>query len=174
MFTSFVMTILGSDRPGLVESVAEVVAARGGNWVESRMAHLAGQFAGVVRVEVAADRAEELREALVNLDGISVSLEEDATAQSAPGQTVILELVGPDRAGIVREISHALRANGINVEELETACTSAPMSGERLFKASAKLGVSGSAALEKLRQDLEEIANQLTLEIDLIHRKPIA
>ena len=43
---SLVLTLIGPDRPGLVERVSDVVASHGGNWLESRMAHLAGQFAG--------------------------------------------------------------------------------------------------------------------------------
>src|SRR4051812_3506563 len=39
-----VMTIIGPDRPGLVELLASLVAEHGGNWLESRMSHLAGQF----------------------------------------------------------------------------------------------------------------------------------
>ncbi len=168
------MTLLGADRAGLVESVAEVVANHDGNWVESRMAHLAGQFAGIVRVEVPAARAAELRNALSQLSDVSVNMEEDAGLAQIPKQVISLELVGPDRPGILRELTRALRANQINVEELETECVSAPMSGERLFRAQAKLGIQESATLENLRTELETIANDLTLEIDLIERSPIA
>lgn len=168
------MTILGADRAGLVESVAEVVAEHDGNWVESRMAHLAGQFAGIVRVEVAAKQASDLRAALGELGGVSVNIEQDTGLAQLPNQVITLELVGPDRSGILRELTRALRANQINVEELETECVSAPMSGERLFRAKAKLGIQESTTLEKLRSELETIANDLTLEIDLIERSPIA
>ena len=48
--TDLVLTLIGPDRPGLVEAVAEVVAAHGGNWLESRMARLAGKFAGILRI----------------------------------------------------------------------------------------------------------------------------
>ena len=165
------MTFLGPDRPGLVESVANAVANRDGNWVESRMAHLAGQFAGIVRIEVEQTRADELREALRSLD-LAVTIQEDAEfeAKSEAKQTVVLELLGQDRPGIVREVSHALVSNGINVEELETECSSAPWSGERLFKATARLGIPESSSIDQLRDDLETVANQLTLEIDLIER----
>ncbi len=50
-----VLTLIGPDRPGLVEAVAEPIAAHGGNWLESRMAHLAGQFAGIVLYRRRAD-----------------------------------------------------------------------------------------------------------------------
>ena len=52
---NLVLTLIGPDRPGLVEAVAQPIAANGGNWLESRMAHLGGKFAGILRVDVPAD-----------------------------------------------------------------------------------------------------------------------
>ena len=62
-----VLTIVGSDRPGLVEAVAEAVARAGGNWLESRMAHLAGKFAGILRVQAAGDAIPRLVAAIEHL-----------------------------------------------------------------------------------------------------------
>ena len=61
----------------------------------------------------------------------------------------MLEIVGQDRPGIVREISHALASFGINVEELQTECASAAMSGETLFKARARLSLPESCDARK-------------------------
>ena len=43
---TLVLTVIGRDRPGLVDTLSGVVAEHGGNWEESRMAHLADRFAG--------------------------------------------------------------------------------------------------------------------------------
>src|SRR5262245_66446511 len=83
-----VITVIGRDRPGLVEAIAAAVANHGGNWLEGRMAHLAGQFAGLVRIEVATEKVSELREALAGLEsgGLHViteaGREEDARPRS--------------------------------------------------------------------------------------------
>ena len=42
--SSVVLTVIGRDRPGLVDALSRVVAEHGGNWEESRMSHLADQF----------------------------------------------------------------------------------------------------------------------------------
>ena len=47
---TLVLTLIGDDRAGLVNAVAEVVARHGGNWERSQMAELAGKFAGIVLV----------------------------------------------------------------------------------------------------------------------------
>jgi len=164
-----VMTIIGLDRPGLVDSVASLVAEHGGNWLESRMSRLGGHFAGILRVEVAAEKQQALAEALESLKakGLSVIAHPDPAAEeTAGGQLVFLEIIGQDRPGIVREISHALADYGVNVEELHTECTSAAMSGESLFKAHAKLSVPESCNTTELRRRLERIAEDLIVDIN--------
>lgn len=165
---SFVITVLGADKPGLVESISSAIAEHGGNWIESRMAHLAGQFAGIVRVDSSPEDAAALRSALQQLPGLSIAVVEDQGGSSGAGRVVELELIGPDRPGIVRELSRALASRGVNVEELETECLSAPMSGETLFKANARLAVPDSTPTAELRAALDVIASELTLDIDLI------
>jgi glycine cleavage system regulatory protein len=166
-----VLTLIGPDRPGLVEAVAEVVAKHGGNWLESRMAHLAGKFAGILRVEIAAEKAASLQTALGELGsrGLKVVGEASGEAgQPAAGRTMALELVGLDRPGIVREISQLLANGGANVEELATDRSSAPMSGEMLFHAKARVRLPGDADLAGLRAALERLASDMLIEIRLV------
>jgi glycine cleavage system regulatory protein len=168
--TSLVLTLIGPDRPGLVEAVAEVIAAHGGNWLESRMAHLAGKFAGVLRAEVPADRVAAVTEALTRLEGRGLRVLAEVAAGAAPAvdrRPMELEVVGLDRPGIVREISQLLARHAVNVEELRTDRTSAPMSGEMLFRAVARVHVPAAADLAGLRAGLERVANDLVVEIRL-------
>ena len=168
--TTLVLTIIGNDRPGLVDSLARVVADHGGNWMESRMAHLGGKFAGILRVAVAAERADALVAALGKLDaeGLRVVGEADAVdvvpARFLPYR---LELLGNDRPGIVREISHALAERSVNVEDFRTECLDAPMSGGQLFRATAQLRLPRDQDVEDLRRQLEQIAHDLMVDISL-------
>jgi glycine cleavage system regulatory protein len=169
--TSLVLTVLGDDRPGLVESLARVVAEHGGNWVESQMAHLAGHFAGILRVDVDADRADSLAAALRGLasSGLESIVHPDvATAAPSGSPLVRLELVGQDRPGIVREISRVLVAQGVNVEELQTECVAAAESGQMLFRASARLRLPAGASEASLRAALEAVAADLMVDIELV------
>lgn len=167
-----VMTVLGKDRTGLVESIARLVTDYGGNWLESRMCRLGGEFAGILRVHVPADRRAALEQALAKLQDLNIVVRPDEPS-SPVGESHLaaLEVVGPDRPGIVREISHALAAQGVNVEELSTECVSAPMSGEALFQASAMLLLPAGVAVGALRQALEQAVTGLTVEITLAELK---
>ncbi len=169
--TSLVVTLIGPDRPGLVEAVAEVIASHGGNWLESRMAHLAGKFAGLLRAEVPEERARDVVAALGRLEerGLRVIAEVGAPASPdrGPRRPMELEVVGLDRPGIVREISQLLARHEVNVEELRTDRTSAPMSGEMLFRAQARVNVPAATDLAAVRAGLERLANDLVVEIRL-------
>ncbi|MFZ1073123.1 MAG: ACT domain-containing protein [Verrucomicrobiia bacterium] len=163
-----VMTIIGPDRTGLVESVARVVADHGGNWLESRMCRLGGEFAGILRVELPAEKRQALLNALQNLQstGLTVVVRPgDAAVPSAPGRSVALEIVGHDRPGIVREITSVLARANVNVEEFSSEVASAPMSGETLFKATARLQLPEGCDLSTLKKDLEKIAADLLVDV---------
>lgn len=165
------MTVLGKDRTGLVESLASLVAEHGGNWLESRMCRLGGEFAGILRIELPSDRQAALTQAIAKLRdrGLEIVVRPDASpAPSGGRQLMSLELVGHDRPGIVRQITGALAVHGVNVEELATECASAPMSGETLFKAQARVLVPEGCDPQKLRAELERIAADLLVDLRLV------
>jgi len=162
------MTILGPDRTGLVESVARVVADHGGNWLESRMCRLGGEFAGILRIELPVEKRQMLLDALQALQGRGLALvvrPDEAAASATQGRQAKLEIVGHDRPGIVRQITHALARASVNVEEFSSECVSAPMSGETLFKAAARLQLPERCDLAALKTDLEKIADDLLVDI---------
>ena len=147
-----------------------MIAAHGGNWLESRMTRLGGQFAGILRAELPPDRVASARAALLALEGrgLKVTIEAGPRASAAPADKIMdLELVGLDRPGIVREIAQLLAAKGVNVEELTTNRKSAPMSAEALFEARAHVRVPAATDLATLRAALERLAADLVVEITL-------
>lgn len=162
-----VMTIVSPDRTGLVESIARVVADHGGNWLESRMCRLGGEFAGILRIEVPAEKKTALLTALQQLQsgGLQIVVRDTAAPATAAGRQTTLEIVGADRPGIVREITSALARAGVNVEEFSSEITSAPMSGETLFKAEARLHLPAQCDLAALKADLEKIAADLLVDV---------
>lgn len=160
------MTIIGPDRTGLVESVARVVADHGGNWLESRMCRLGGEFAGILRIELPAEKRRALLDALQKISGLTVVAQPDATTPVVTtGRSVKLEVVGHDRPGIVREITSALAHANVNVEEFSSEVASAPMSGETLFKATARLQLPEDCDLAALKTELERIAADLLVDV---------
>lgn len=164
------MTVIGPDRPGLVELLAARIAEEGGNWLESRMCRLGGQFAGIVRVEISSDKSESLAATLRTLEtkGLKIVTQtESASARTLSGTLAVLQLVGQDRPGILHQISRILAAHTVNVEELSSERVSAPMDGSMLFQARASVLLPPSVSLTALRADLERIAADLMVDVEL-------
>ncbi len=161
-----VMTVIAPDRTGLVESIARAVADCGGNWLESRMCRLGGEFAGILRVEIPSDKKSTLVAALQKISNLQITIRVDEKIIPLAGaRQTKLEIVGHDRPGIVRDISAALALAGVNVEEFSSEIVSAPMSGENLFKASAQLQLPERCDLAALKRDLEKIAADLLVDV---------
>jgi len=167
MQTQLVLTLIGQDRPGLVDALASTVADHGGNWLESRMCHLGGEFAGILRVELPAEREAGLIAALGSLhaQGLQVVVRPDRQTAPPAGAAATIEIVGQDRPGIVKQISRALAQHRVNVEDLHTERTCAPMSGEMLFQATIEVTAPPDCELPALRLELEKIAADLMVEI---------
>ncbi len=167
MNSTVVVTIVGPDKPGLVEAVAAAIKTHGGNWLESRMCRLGGQFAGLLRAAVAAEKSESLATALRGLSarGLTVVVQTDAAAAGQAVQQLQLALVGQDRPGIVQEISGILARAGANIESLETGCESAAMSGEALFTANAVVTLPAGVPAATIREALEKGASDLMVDL---------
>ena len=171
MARALVLTVIGEDRPGLVEALSELIASHEGSWDESRMARLAGHFAGVVQIHLPEARAEGLVAALPGLAdrGLSVTVVDSdwSLATVDHRRSIRFELVGQDRPGIVREISSALAALGVSVQDLRTSVESAPMTGEPLFRAEAELAPPDGVEIDTIRSALETLADELMVDVSL-------
>jgi glycine cleavage system regulatory protein len=163
-----ILTVIGDDRPGLVGKLSAAISAHQGNWLESSMSHLAGKFAGIVKVAIAPERAEALQAALSGLSGLRITGETAKGEKSAvAGRHLKLALVGHDRIGIVKEVSQVLAHHAVNVEELSTHTASAPMSAEIMFHASIDLLAGPDLDARALTAELERISNDLMVDINL-------
>jgi glycine cleavage system regulatory protein len=172
--TFLVLTVIADDKPGIVESLSNIVAEQGGNWLESRMSHMAGKFAGILRVSIPAIDSTKLTKALQALEseGMRIQIEESAEkGEQLLTEDYCINLVGNDRPGIMKEVTQALSRHGVNVLELTTNCSIAPMSGDVLFNSVAHLRVPKGVNIGDLETDLENISNDLIVDIDLEESK---
>jgi glycine cleavage system regulatory protein len=166
---TFVLTVLGDDRAGLVSALSGPIKTHGASWERSQLSRLAGKFAGIVLVSVPNERYDALVTDLAALESHGLQLTIERTDEPAPGASIRLrlELLGADRPGIVAEVSSALAARDVSIEELSTDVRDAPMAGGTLFEATAVLSAPPAASTEELRSMLEGLADELMVEITL-------
>lgn len=169
MQTRLVLTVIGSDRPGLVDRLSAAIAGADGSWQKSRMARLSGHFAGIVEVAVEPDRRDALVQALKALPDLSVEVTE-TTFAPAPNAVRIARLafIGGDRPGLVQAISRVLAKAGANVDDLETHTFPSPMSGVPLFEAEAEVHLPDGLGVAELRAELETVARDLMVDVQLV------
>jgi len=175
MPTPLVLTFVGRDRPGLVNAIAERVAAAGGTWLESRLERLAGEFAGVVLVAAPEDRIEALEAALRGLEaaGLRVTISPTADAGAGPGGRLVrLEIVGRERPGIVRDVTQALTRLGVNIEEFASGVEGEPFTGAEMFRANLRVRLPDGLAAGELRKTLERLAAEIMVDLSFGEDEP--
>lgn len=168
MATLLVLTVIGEDRPGLVEAISRTISEHGGNWQESRMARLANRFAGILLASVPEPSAAALTDALLALksEGLHITVESGAAETAVVHyRTAKLEIVGHDRPGIIHDISESLARHRVSIDDLETEITSASWSGDSLCCVKAELRVPRDLDPSLLRADLENLANEFMVEL---------
>jgi len=162
-----VMTIIGPDRPGLVSDLAKTVSNHNGNWLESKLALLSGQFAGVVRIECSSTDSEKIITALqsASLHDLKIEIARERTPESKASQIISIELIANDRSGIISELTDTISRAGGNIEELESCIENAAHAGHPLFKAEGRISLPEEESSAEFIESLEELSPDLQVSI---------
>ena len=169
MITKVILTAVGSDRPGLTQSLADAVLAAGGNWLESHLSRLGGKYVGSVLVEIEEDKLPVLEREIRDVDaaGLHVSIVAAGEEPATPAHLVSIELVGQDRPGIVREVTAVLANLSVNIEDFGSGTENSSWSGERLFRATARLSIPADTSFEQVRAALEAISGEIMVDLTI-------
>jgi glycine cleavage system regulatory protein len=165
--TLLVLSVSGSDRPGLTQALAAAVLSAGGNWLESHLSRLGGLYVGSVLVELEQGKVEALRAAVSAVDaaGLEVRIAPAAQAGEAAGETLAFSLVGQDRPGIVNQVTKAVSSLGANIETFETWLSKESHSGAPLFHMSANLRLPVGLEAAKVQTALEAISGEIMVDV---------
>jgi glycine cleavage system regulatory protein len=166
---TLILSVVGSDRPGLTQSLAAAVLSAGGNWLESRLSRLGGLYVGSVLVEVAQDGVESLRSAVqaVDAQGLEVRIAPATDTAQGEGEILHFNLVGRDRPGIVHQVTGILSGLGVNIEAFESDIGAAPHSGAPLFQMDARLRLPAGVTAQEVQAALEAMSAEVMVDISL-------
>lgn len=165
-----VFTLTGHDRVGLVQEIMNIMVRHGGNVETSRMARLGGEFAMLALVDLEEKDLAGFEADLGKLrdEGFQIALthtQSDHAKKFAGWLPYQIEVIGADHEGIIYEIARHLAGLGINIEDVETTTTPAPMSGTPLFKMETTFLVPPQLPVSQWSESLEEIGDQLNVTI---------
>jgi glycine cleavage system regulatory protein len=169
MMATLILSVTGSDRPGLTQALASAVLSAGGNWLESHLSRLGGLYVGSVLVELAPEGVERLRAAIQAVDahGLEVRIAPAVEAAGAGGDAVHLSLVGQDQPGIVHQVTAILSGLSVNIEAFDTRLSAEPHSGAPLFHLEARLRLPPSLQAGEVQAALEAISGEIMVDIAL-------
>lgn len=170
---TLILSVVGSDRPGLTQALATAVLSAGGNWLESHLSRLGGLYVGSVLVELDVDGVEALRSAVQSVDaeGLEVRIAPTVDAPGAGGDEILFSLVGQDRPGIVRQVTAVLSGMDVNIEAFETHISAEPHSGGPLFHLDARLRLPPALKAQDVQAALESISAEIMVDISLAPAK---
>ena len=164
---NLIISAVGSDRPGIVSEISGVITSHGGNVEESRMSRLGSDFAIIMLVTVAPDWKESLEVALKSITELNITTKPTTLLQVGDGRQFSINLNGADNEGIVKVLSKYLAKKSINILEIETHISQAPVSGTPLFNLNASVSIPHDVEEEVIQADLSQIAQDLGVEIQL-------
>lgn len=172
MRKNIVLTLTGSDRVGIVDSVTEMLVKYNGNVETSRMARLGGEFAMLVLVSVPEEQLDSLEQGVKSLETFGFQAATKQTGQSheqnyAGWLPYQIGVHGADHEGIVHQVARYLTQRGINIETMETSIIPAPMSGTPFFEMSAVVLVPPTLSHKDWQIELEDLADHLNVEIQV-------
>ena len=164
---NLIITAIGSDRPGIVSELSGIITTHGGNVEESRMSRLGSDFAIIMLVSVSTDWEESLEVALQSINDLTISTKLTQIQEIGDNKKYKIDLNGADNEGIVKVLSKYLAEKSINVLEMETHISHAPISGTPLFNLNASVSVPNDVEETVIQSDLSQIAQKLGVEIQL-------
>lgn len=170
MRTNIVLTLTGTDRPGIVEEITRLMLDLDGNVETSRMARLGGEFAVLMLVSMPEDRLALLDTNIQVLTRQGFKVTTTRTVQAyaeayAGWHSYRIEVLGADHEGIIHEVARTLSQFGINIESMDTVTTQAPNSGATLFSMTALVVVPPSLPGKKWRSALAKVEQNQHVDI---------
>lgn len=159
-----VISCIGPDQTGLVDTLSKVINQHNGNWQVSSLHHLSGYFAGVIEVAVTEEQTKSLAEAIKAINGLSCQIEVAEPNLLPVESNLVLELTANDRAGIVQDVSSVIHQQGGNLVKLVSSQDSAAHSGQVMFKAKVQIAIADGHT-DALIESLEQLADDLMVDI---------
>ena len=160
-----IISAIGSDRPGIVSELTGIITKHGGNIEESRMTRLGSDFTIIMLVTVEPKWEESLIVSLQALKELTITTKGTESNTVITGENCQIWLNGADNEGIVNVLSKHLNEKSMNILDMETHISNAPVTGTPLFNLMAITTIPENKDISEIQSDLKHIAQKLGVEI---------
>lgn len=166
-----VLSTVGPDRKGMADDIANIAIEFNCNIEDSKMSVLGGEFAVIMLISGDEKSIPELiskADILGKRFDMIINIKETSAPHTIEqGIPYMLESISMDTPGIVHGITQYLRELSINIEDLETDKSAAPLSGTPMFHMRAHIIIPPSVNLADFKDHLTDIEHEKNLDINL-------
>ena len=173
MLKNIIITATGSDRPGIVSELSNVITKHSGNVEESRMSKMGSDFAIIMLVVIHYKCEESLMQNLQSIKNLVVSTKNTNSTSNYKSEHYTINLLGADNEGIVKVLSEYFANKSINIIELNTHVSPAPVTGTPLFNLKTIIDLPDRININMIQTELDNISNTLGVEINFSKSDPI-
>lgn len=163
-----VISALGNDRPGIVNTLSKAALDCGCNITNSRMAVLGGEFAVILLVHGPEQAVAAMQKQLPALEKeLQLTIIAKPTVPRTAEQRWLpyrVEVVAMDHPGIVHPITDFFSSRKINIEEVETETYAAPHTGTTMFSLLMTVAVPANVPVSQLRETFIDFCDELNLD----------
>ncbi|MGV6825559.1 MAG: glycine cleavage system protein R [bacterium] len=163
-----VISSLGKDHPGIVDSLSRAISDLDCNIADSRMTVLGGDFAVLLMVEGPWNQLAKLEDQLPELQRkLNLTIISDRTEARKPTEEVLpylVEVVSLDHPGIVHQLASFFSQRNINIEDLNTTSYAAPHTGTPMFAVTISVGIPARMQIADLREEFIEFCDHMNLD----------
>ncbi|MCP3849924.1 MAG: glycine cleavage system protein R [Gammaproteobacteria bacterium] len=166
-----VISAIGSDRPGIVNELSQLIVNNNGNIDDSRMTVLGGEFAIILLISAPNDELKTIEEILKdNSDSLKLSIITKQTANDSLTDKkipYIVEVLAMDNPGIVYKLTDFFSSREINIQSLQTDRYPAPHTGTQMFAIEMVITVPQTIIINDLRDDFLDLCEDMNLDASI-------
>lgn len=168
MSSNLVISVLGKDRPGIVNELSECILDAGGNIADSRMSVLGGDFAVILMVSGNWNSIAKIESQLAQLaETLDMTITSRRTEQRPVRRDLLpygVDVVALDHPGIVHHLASFFSAREINIQGMDTSTYCAAHTGTPMFNVHMTVEIPARLHIATLREDFMEFCDQLNLD----------
>lgn len=162
------ISMLGEDRPGLIDELSATILGCGCGFGDSRASVLGSEFALQMLASGQWNTIAKLENALPPLaEKLGLQLATKRTeprSDQAERLPYLVEVIALDQPGIVQSFAGFFARLRINVEELVTSCYPASHTGAQMYSLSMTIGIPADHPIAELREAFLDHCDQLNLD----------
>lgn len=151
----------GEDSDGLINQMTLKTKALGGVWLASKLTHLDGYIAGLLKVEIDDARMSEFKAMTQEFAEIQFSIYDATEHADEPRPSIRLIIEGEDRSGLNSEITQLLYDQDVRVIHFQSHRFPVVGLGTGVFEAKLEVELPPSMTTSSLKTLIESLDEQL-------------